>query len=279
MHSANPIIEANHLTIRYDSAYAAAANGTLNASQTNGRDPDREPALEEVTVSLFPGDRIALIGPNGAGKSTFIKAVMGLVAPSSGSLRIHADPLQIGYVPQQDDVKWDFPVTVRDVVMMGCARRIGWLRMPTRSHWEVVDSALDQVGMRAYGRSQIGELSGGQRRRVFIARALAQNASLLILDEPFSGVDARAQADLMAVLDHLHADGMTILLSTHDLDLAFRRFDKVMAVRRRLIAYGTPSEVYTDDAMAHLYGSRVVTYHQDGHPMTMYVDNHHCDDC
>ncbi|MDX2162935.1 MAG: metal ABC transporter ATP-binding protein [bacterium] len=259
MRSAEPIIQAERLTIRYDAR--------------------REPALADLTVCLEAGDRIALIGPNGAGKSTFIKAVMGLVRPTSGSIHVAVDPLRIGYVAQQDDIRWDFPVTVRDVVLMGCTRRIGWLRVPGRAHWHMVDSALEQVGMRDLAGVQIGELSGGQRRRAFIARALAQDARLLILDEPFSGVDASAQADLMHVLDDLNAGGLTTLLSTHDLDLAFRHFDKVMAVRRRLIAYGPPHEVYTSDALAQLYGSRIVAVHGDGHPMTLFVDDHHCTDC
>ena len=253
------IVEARDLTIRYDK--------------------EREAALENVTLELHTGEQAALIGPNGAGKSTLIKAMMGLLRPSSGSLDVFIDPLKIGYVPQNEDVKWDFPVTVRDVVMMGCTRRIGWLRQPTREHWQIVDSALDHVGLSELGHVQIGELSGGQRRRAFIARALAQDARLLILDEPFSGVDASAQAELMHVIDHLNADGMTILLSTHDLDLAFRRFQTIIALRRRLIAHGTPDQVVTSQALTQLYGTRVVTMQDDGHPLTLYVDDHHCEGC
>ncbi len=254
-----PLISAHDLTIQYD--------------------PSRAPALEGVTLDIRAGDQIALIGPNGAGKSTLIKAIMGLLRPSSGSLAVTVDPLKIGYVPQNEDVKWDFPVTVRDVVMMGCTRRVGWLRLPGRAHWGIVDAALERVGLSELGSVQIGELSGGQRRRAFIARALAQDATMLILDEPFSGVDASAQAELLDVIDQLNRDGMTILLSTHDLDLAFRRFNKVIALRRRLIAYGAPDEVYTTDALAQLYGTRVIATHHDGHAMTIYVDDHHCGDC
>ncbi len=257
--TSTPIIQADHLSVHYGGG--------------------REIALEDVSVTLNAGERIALIGPNGAGKSTFIKAVMKMLPPSSGTITVNEDPLKIGYVPQSDDVKWDFPVTVRDVVLMGCTRQIGWLRLPSKVHRRTVDHALELVGLHLLADVPIGDLSGGQRRRVFIARALAQEARLLILDEPFSGVDVSAQGDLMAVLDRLNADGMTILLSTHDLDLAYRHFDRVMAVRRRLIAYGTPNDVFCSETLAQLYGARIITRHSDGHPMTMYVDDHHCSEC
>jgi ABC-type Mn2+/Zn2+ transport system ATPase subunit len=129
--------------------------------------------------------------------------------------------------------------------------------------------------MADFAARQIGELSGGQRRRVFIARALAQEAEILILDEPFSGVDAGAQADMMDVLDALHRDGLTILLSTHDLGLAFRRFDRVLALRYHLIAYGPPADVYTPDILAQVYGGKLATL-ADGQQVTVYVDDHGC---
>lgn len=253
---APPIITAHDLTVRY-----------------NG-----EVALESVSVTLRQGERVALIGLNGAGKSTFIKAVMGINTPSGGSIRVDTDLQRIGYVAQQQEIQWDFPATVRDVVLMGCARRIGWLRLPSRRYKQVVDQALAQVNLSAFADRQIGELSGGQRRRAFIARALAQDANLLILDEPFSGVDASAQAELLDVLDQLNRDGMTILFSTHDLDLAFRRFDKVMALRRHLVAFGTPAQVYNADVLRDLFGGRVMTLHNGGET-SLFVDDHHCADC
>ena len=235
---------------------------------------DGNQALSNISFAVNPGESVAVIGPNGAGKSTLMQAIMGLLQPRSGQVIVH-DPQRLGYVPQHEAVNWDFPVTVRDVVMMGRSRRIGWLRWPGRSHWQAVDTALARVGLVEFADRQIGELSGGQRRRVFVARALAQEADVLILDEPFSGVDARAQADMMAVLDGLHADGLTILLCTHDLNLAFQRFDRVLALKETVIAYGPPDKVYTPDVLTQLYGGRLATL-QDGQQLTVFVDDHDC---
>ncbi|MBE2269491.1 MAG: metal ABC transporter ATP-binding protein [Anaerolinea sp.] len=254
--SAAPLIQARDVTVVY-----------------NG-----ETALDRLTFTVQPGDQVAIIGPNGAGKSTLIKTLLGFIRPSSGAVNIAIPRERIGYVAQNEAVDWNYPVTVQDVVMMGCARRIGWFRPPRREHWDLVHAALERVGMADLRQRQIGELSGGQRRRAFIARALAQEAELLILDEPFSGVDASAQASLMDVLDQLNAGGLTILLSTHDLDLAFARFSKVMALRRHLIAFGDPRAVLTADTLAHIYGHRVMTW-QDGQEVAVFVDEHHCENC
>jgi ABC-type Mn2+/Zn2+ transport system ATPase subunit len=254
--SASPaVIDVSNLTVRY-----------------NG-----EAALEDVTFTVHAGDKLAIIGPNGAGKSTLMKAILGLLRYQSGEIVVAGDLKQLGYVPQHEDVKWDFPASVRDVVMMGCLRQIGWLRLPTRIHWARVDAALERVDLAAFGRRQVGELSGGQRRRVFIARALAQNADTLLLDEPFSGVDVSAQNDLMGVLDKLNAEGLTIVLSTHDLDLAFHRFDQVLALRRRIIAFGSPREVYQTDVLTQLYGKRLMAW-RDGEEVSLFMDEHGCCD-
>ncbi len=251
-----PILEARGLTVAYN----------------------QQPALEEVSFDIRAGERVAIIGPNGAGKSTLIKTIMGLLQPQRGTITMAGGDNLLGYVPQHEGVDWDFPATVRDVVMMGCVRQIGWLRWPRAHHWQQVYSALERVGMAELAGRQIGELSGGQRRRVFIARALAQRASVLMLDEPFSGVDASAQAELMSVLDGLHHDGLTILLCTHDLALAFSRFDRVMALRRRIIAFGSPERVYQPDVLSQLYGGQLATW-QDSKRVMVFVDDHHCEDC
>src|SRR5262249_41577531 len=158
---------------------------------------------------------------NGAGKSTLFKAIVGLLMPASGEILIEGKAAAqarqaVAYVPQFEDVDWDFPVSVGDVVLMGMARQVGWLRLPNARHWQLAIPALDRVALAEYVRTQIGELSGGQKRRVFIARALAQGASTLLLDEPFSGVDALAQQSLFDILDTLRDQGVTVLLATHD---------------------------------------------------------------
>jgi ABC-type Mn2+/Zn2+ transport system ATPase subunit len=237
-----------------------------------------EPAIQDISFCVNAGERVAIIGPNGAGKSTLIKTIMGLLQPRAGAVQLHHDSAYcLGYVPQHEGVDWTFPATVRDVVMMGRVRQIGWFRQPDKAQHTAVNAALERVGMLELAGEQIGELSGGQRRRVFIARALAQEASLLLLDEPFSGVDASAQASLMDVLDSLNHDGLTILLCTHDLSLAFNRFDKVLALRRQLIAFGAPSEVYHPEILAQLYGGQITTW-QDSQQTMLFVDDHHCDE-
>ena len=255
-HSGEPILTVSSLTVIYN----------------------REPAIQNITFEVCAGERVAVIGPNGAGKSTLIKTVMGLLQPQAGTVRVAGDARSdLGYVPQNEVVDWDFPVTVREVVLMGRTRHIGWLRRADRDQWAAVDSALARVGLSDFAERQIGELSGGQKRRAFIARALAQEAKILLLDEPFSGVDASAQASLMDVLDSLNHDGMTIILCTHDLGLAFSRFDKVMALHRDLIAYGTPHDVYQPDVLMKLYGGQLATW-QDGRQVMLFVDDHHCHD-
>jgi ABC-type Mn2+/Zn2+ transport system ATPase subunit len=240
---------------------------------------DNETAIDRVSFEVDAGDRVAIIGPNGAGKSTLIQTMMGLLRAQSGSVIIAGSGAQrLGYVPQHEGVNWDFPVTVRDAVMMGLVGKLGWLRWPGRSQWQRVEMALTRVGLEQLADRQVGELSGGQRRRVFIARALVQAADILILDEPFSGVDTNAQSNLMDTLERLNRDGITVILSTHDLNLAFQRFDKVMALRQRLIAYGAPDAVYTPDTLAQLYGGRLATW-DDGRQVTVFLDDHNCDDC
>lgn len=242
------------------------------------RYPGDEAALEGVSLDIMAGERLAVIGPNGAGKSTLIKALMGLLPAERGSITLLPEAGHPGYVAQHESVSWDFPVTVEDVVMMGLARHIGWLRWPKRAHWDQVRDALRRVDLLAFARRPIHDLSGGQRRRVFIARALAQNARVLILDEPFSGVDVRTQAELMDTLDRLNGEGMTIVLSTHDLDLAFHRFDRVLALRRHVIALGPAQTTYTPQVVAQLFGRKIIAW-QDGHPVHVFVDDHQCDSC
>lgn len=215
-------------------------------------------ALSGVCFSIAPAERVAVIGPNGAGKSTLFKGMVGLLPIYSGRVlldgRTQRRHSYISYVPQHEMVDWRFPVNVWDVVMMGRLRHIGYLLPARRQDKAIVADALQKVGMSDFRYRQIGQLSGGQRRRVFIARALAQEAHLLLMDEPFAGVDASTEAEIFDVLNTLRELGVSVMIATHDLDQAATRYDKVLMLNKRQIAFGTPSEVYTVVNMQHTFG-------------------------
>ena len=219
------------------------------------------PVLVDVSFEVEAGQRVAIVGPNGAGKSTLFKAIVGLVHRNGGT--IWTNGAEVGYVTQRSTVDWSFPVTVHDVVMMGRVGKMGWLRWQRPRDREIVQRSLEQVGMLAYAARQIGELSGGQQQRVFIARALAQEATILLMDEPFSGVDAPAQESILDILNVLHERGVTLLVSTHDLNLAMERFDRLALLNGRLIAYGAPREVVTPGALAEAYGGQALWRGED----------------
>ncbi|HHS96764.1 MAG TPA: metal ABC transporter ATP-binding protein [Chloroflexi bacterium] len=239
---------------------------------------DGRPVLEGVTFSVFGGEQVAIVGPNGAGKSTLFKAIAGLLPLQAGRIEVfgcepHRGPVEVSYVTQRSEVDLSFPVTVADVVMMGRVGRMGWLRWPSREDREAVRRALAQVGMEDLADRQIGELSGGQQQRVFIARALAQQADLLLMDEPFAGVDAASEQAILELLDRLRGEGLTILLSTHDLNLAADRFDRILLLNRRLIAQGPPSEVFCPDLLRRAYGGQLAIWeHERG--LVMLGDGH-----
>lgn len=237
-------------------------------------------ALEKISFDLYEGEKLAIIGPNGAGKSTLLKTIMGLIPAQRGHIDLDENMRRrLGYVPQHNQVNWDLPITVRDVVMMGLTRQIGWLKFPRRKHWQLVEEALERVKLAEYAFRPISDLSGGQQRRVFIARTLAQNADILLLDEPFAGVDVGAQAGLMDVLDMLNKEGITIVFTTHDLNLAFQRFDRVMALNQTLIAIGRPHDVYQQEVLLQLYGGRFMSV-SDGAQVSMAIDDAVCEhDC
>lgn len=241
-------------------------------------------ALQHVSFDIYAGERIGIIGPNGAGKSTLFKALVGLL-PHQGSISIQGAPCRqshtmVGYVPQYEAVDWKFPVSVWDVVMMGRARQIGYVLLPRGRDRAAVREALERVGMWDLRKRQIGELSGGQRRRVFIARALAQQASVLLLDEPFSGVDAQAEAEIFEVLDVLRAERIAVLLATHNLVQAATHFDRLMMMNRgRMLAYGDPKEVYTPQTLAETFGDRIALWQEgDGYVMVADKPCHDHDD-
>jgi ABC-type Mn2+/Zn2+ transport system ATPase subunit len=235
-------------------------------------------AIEDVNISIAQGQRVGLIGPNGAGKSTLFRSIVGLLTPMNGEVLVNGQTnrrarREAAYVPQFEDVDWNFPVVVMDVVLMGLARKIGWLRLPNRHHRALAMEALERVGLAAYAGRQIGELSGGQKRRAFIARALAQGANILLLDEPFSGVDNVAQNHLFDILDAFKQDGVTVLLATHDLNLAATRFDSLLILNQRVIAYGEPSAVFKPVVLAQAFGGQIAMWQGD-QQITLLTDHH-----
>lgn len=224
----------------------------------NGR-----PALSGVTFQVPHGSQVAIVGPNGAGKSTLFKALVGLLPLRSGRILIHGQLLGqhkdcVAYVPQREEVDWRFPVTVADVVMMGRYNRQGWFGRPSAADRAAVQRCLAQLGIADLAGRHIGELSGGQQQRVFLARALAQEPHILLLDEPFTGVDATTQEATLALLDALRDQGVTTLVSTHDLSLAARRFDRVLLLNREMVAFGPPAEALTVETIQRAFGGRVL---------------------
>jgi len=213
--------------------------------------------LEDLTFALDHGDSVALVGPNGAGKTTLLKVIAGILDPVEGEVRVSGhEPgghTCIAYVPQRSQVDWSFPVTVADVVMMGRINRLGPLLWPQPQDWQVVNQSLEIVNMRDLAKRQISELSGGQQQRMFIARALAQEAELMLLDEPLNGLDVPAQERILQILDILRAQGVTMMTSMHDLQMAAERFQRVMLLNRKLLGFGSPQQVFTRELLLEAY--------------------------
>ena len=225
-------------------------------------------ALSDVSFTIHAGERVAVIGPNGAGKSTLFKAIVGLLQFTHGHISIYgadcySSHIYVGYVPQQSEIDWTFPVSVYDVVMMGRNRHIGWLRWPRKSDRAIVNDILDHLSLAHLASRQISELSGGQRRRVFIARALAQDARVMLMDEPFSGVDQSAEGEIVEALEILTRHGITILLSTHHLEKAALHFDKIMILNGELLAYGPPAETLTPQSLRDAFGPAMPIFRHD----------------
>jgi len=220
------------------------------------------PALLDVSVNIEKDRLVGVIGPNGAGKSTFIKAVLGFVKPDLGTVRIqgtdakHAKGL-VAYVPQRGAVDWDFPITVREVALMGRYQKIPWYTHPKQTDWDKAMEALDMVRMADFAHRQIGELSGGQQQRVFMGRALAQGSDILLLDEPFAGVDAATERAILDVLERAKQSGKTLVVVHHDLSTAAEYFDKLLLIKQRLYAYGTPDAVLQEDLLSQVYEGRL----------------------
>ncbi|MFI4875776.1 MAG: metal ABC transporter ATP-binding protein [Blastopirellula sp. JB062] len=232
-----PAVEVEHLTVSYGPA----------------------PALLDISFQIEAGQLVGVIGPNGSGKSTLIKSILGFLKPDLGEVRLFGAPTEkarrlVAYVPQRGAVDWDFPVTVEQVVMMGRYGQIPWWAWgPTPEDRRHVDEALQTVRMSDYRRRQIGQLSGGQQQRVFMARALAQGADILLLDEPFAGVDAATERALLEVLDRTKQAGRTLIVVHHDLATAAEYFDSLLLIKQRLFAFGSPQQVLQPDLLSEVY--------------------------
>lgn len=222
----------------------------------------RKPVLWDIDLVVPEGKLVGIVGPNGAGKTTLIKAALGLVPLASGKVEIYGQPYErqrrmIGYVPQRESVDWDFPVTVRDVVLMGTYGRLGWIRRPRRAERQIADHCLVQVGMADFARRQIRQLSGGQQQRVFLARALAQDARVYFMDEPFAGVDAATEAAIIELLQQLRSSGKTVFVVHHDLQTVRSYFDYVILLNMRLVACGPTETTFTQANLHETYGGRL----------------------
>lgn len=215
--------------------------------------------LNDVNLAIPQGVVLGILGPNGAGKSTLLKASVGLVRPVSGSVQFLGQPLRkvrrrVGYMRQSSTVDWDFPTTVRDVVLMGTYGSLGWVRRPGRAEKQRAQDALQQVGIERLADRPIGQLSGGERQRTFLARILAAQPEIFLLDEPFAGVDAASQEAIAAVLRHLRDAGRTVVVVHHDLATVEQLCDWVVLVNRRVISAGPTSEAFTDASVKRAYG-------------------------
>jgi len=244
---------------------AAAPDAGLGASisvrDLNVTYPNGFTAVRDASFDLDPGTICALVGINGSGKSTIFKAIMGFVRPSAGEVRLCGLPVGealkrniVAYVPQSEDVDWNFPVLVETVVMMGRYGHMNFLRMPSRADRYKVDEALERVGMTAYRTRQIGELSGGQKKRVFLARALAQEGRIILLDEPFTGVDVKTEAAIIGLLRELRASGHLMLVSTHNLGSVPDFCDHVVLLNRTVLAAGPTAAVFTQKNLERAFG-------------------------
>jgi len=235
--------------------------------------------IHDVTLDLPPGSVTAVIGPNGSGKSTLLKAVLGLTPSRSGEVALDSRPLddqrsRVGYVPQRELVDWSFPVSAGHVVMMGRYRRIGWLRRPSAADHQSVVEALAQVGMEQFGDRQIGALSGGQQQRVFLARSLVQDARVLLLDEPMTGVDRTTETLIEELFATFRREGGTVVYATHDLESAADTADYLCFINRRVIRFGPPKETFTPPVLHETFGGELLIVSEGG-DSHVHAGGHH----
>ena len=250
--------------------------------------PNGQQALSDASFRLGDGTICALVGVNGSGKSTLFKSIMGFVNPTAGRVRINGMPVKeslkkhlVAYVPQSEDVDWQFPVSVWDVVMMGRYGAMNFMRIPRAEDELLVKKSLERVSMWEFRDRQIGELSGGQKKRVFLARALAQDGQIILLDEPFTGVDVKTEEAIIGLLHELRKSGAIILVSTHNLGSVPEFCDQVVLINRTVLAYGPTAEVFTAQNLAAAFGGvlrefqfeRSTIQSHDGRAVTVLSDD------
>lgn len=250
--------------------------------------PNGHQALNDASFRLGAGTICALVGVNGSGKSTLFKSIMGFVNPTAGHVRINGMPVKeslkkhlVAYVPQSEDVDWQFPVSVWDVVMMGRYGAMNFMRIPRAADKHLVEESLRRVSMCEFRDRQIGELSGGQKKRVFLARALAQGGRVILLDEPFTGVDVKTEEAIIALLHELRKSGAIILVSTHNLGSVPEFCDQVVLINRTVLAYGPTADVFTAQNLAAAFGGvlrefqfeRSTIQEHDGRKITVLSDD------
>ena len=224
--------------------------------------PNGHQAIRDISFTLQGRTVCALVGVNGSGKSTLFNTIMGIIRPQAGSVRVNGLPVVqamrhngIAYVPQSENIDWHFPILVKDVVMLGRYGHMGMLRRPRAPDREAVAAALERLGIADLAERQIGALSGGQKKRVFLARALAQQSRIILLDEPFTGVDAKTEFAVMELLKNLRDEGYLMLVSTHNLGAVPQYCNEVVLINRELIAHGDIAEIYTVDNLERTFGS------------------------
>ena len=222
-------------------------------------------ALAGVDAVVPAGSIVGLIGPNGSGKSTLLKAVAGVLRPSAGEIRLGGEPIRdrasrVAFVPQREEVNWDFPVSARDVVVMGRYRSLGWLHFPGKEDRLRAEQALEQLGLGGMGGRHISQFSGGQQQRVFLARAMVQDPEIVLLDEPFTGVDVKNRAVFHSAIRDFAARGITVLIATHDLEEVHDTTDMVLCLNRRMVAFGPTATTYTAANLRATFGGQVAVF-------------------
>ena len=237
-----PIIEAHNLTVLYG----------------------RKPAIWNVDFKLPEGQVIGIMGPNGSGKSTLLKSIMGVVTPTTGYTKVYDQELNqvrhnVSYVPQRQEIDWDFPASVWDIVSMGRFHVRGLFKRLTSEDNDIIQESLEKVNMLGFAKRQISQLSGGQQQRVFLARAIAQQGELFLMDEPFAGVDIATEEMIVDLLKEMKDQGKTLVIVHHDLHTAQSYFDHLVLMNTRLVACGKTSDVFTDQILTDTYGGKLTT--------------------